>query len=54
MSDSQNVSQCVNLELIKIFVNDVVEERLELNDAGVDFGLFLLKKSIVTGLVGRV
>lgn len=51
VSDSEDVSQCVDLELVKIFVDNVVEERLQLYYACVDFGLFLLEEGFVTGLI---
>jgi septin family protein len=51
MSDGEDVSQCVDFEFVEVFVDDVVEERFQLNDARVDFCLFLLKKGFVTGLI---
>jgi len=51
MSDGENVPQGVDLEFVKVFVNDIVEERLQLDDAGVDLGLFLLEKGFVAGFV---
>lgn len=49
MSDGEDVSQRVDFELVKVFINDVVQERLQLDDARVDFGLFLLEEGLLTG-----
>jgi hypothetical protein len=51
VSDGKNVSQRVDFEFVKVFVDDVVEERFQLDDAGVDFGLFLLEEVFVEGCV---
>jgi hypothetical protein len=51
MSDCEDVSQCVNFEFVKVFVDDVVEEGFQLNDARVDFGLFLLEEGLLAGFV---
>jgi len=51
MSDGEDVPQRVDFELVKVLVDDVVEEGLELDDARVDFGLFLLEEGFVSGFV---
>ena len=51
MSDGEDVSQCVDFELVKVLVDDVVEEGFQLDDARVDFRLFLLEEGLLAGFV---
>jgi hypothetical protein len=54
VADGENVTQGVDFELVKVFVDDVVEEGFELDDAGVDFVLFLLEQGVAAGFFGGV
>ena len=49
MTNRKDVAQCINFKLVKILVHDIVQQGLQLYDAGVDFGLLLLEQSITTG-----
>jgi hypothetical protein len=49
MSNRKDVPQCVNLELVKILVHDVVQQRFQLYDSGIDLGLLSLEQGIAAG-----